>query len=109
YSAYEGGTRMPTIFYWPSKIKPGVSNALVNQVDFYASFAKMTRQSLSANEAPDSYDMLESLMGASDSGRQTMMEEAFTFALRDGDWKYIAPQTKATPDWLKNKDIATGL
>ena len=38
-----------------------------------------------------------------------MLEEAFTLALRSGTWKYIAPQTKPTPDWLKNKNVATGL
>lgn len=38
-----------------------------------------------------------------------MLEEAFTMSIRVGKWKYIAPQTKATPDWLVNKDIKTGL
>ena len=38
-----------------------------------------------------------------------MLEEAFTLALRKNDWKYIAPQKKSTPDWLKNKKIETGL
>lgn len=42
YSAFEAGTRVPAIVYWPSKVKPGVSSALVSQVDFYASFAKLT-------------------------------------------------------------------
>lgn len=38
-----------------------------------------------------------------------MLEEAFTLGLRMGGWKYIAPQTKPTPDWLKNKKIESGL
>jgi arylsulfatase A-like enzyme len=109
YSAYEGGTRVPTIIHWPSKIKPGVSSALVNQVDFYASFAKLTGQQLGAKEAPDSYDILSALLGKSTTGRQTMLEESFTLAIRNGSWKYIAPQTKPTPVWLKDKDVATGL
>jgi len=109
YSAYEGGTRVPTIIYWPSKIKPGVSSALINQVDFYASFAKLTGQQLSENEAPDSYDILPALLGKSMTGRQTMLEESFTLAVRNGSWKYIAPQAKGTPLWLKDKDVATGL
>jgi arylsulfatase A-like enzyme len=109
YSAYEGGTRVPTIIYWQSKIKPGISSALINQVDFYASFAKLTGQQLNTIEAPDSYNMLPALLGESATGRQTMLEEAFTLAVRDGNWKYIAPQTKPTPVWLKDKDVATGL
>ena len=46
YSAYEAGTRMPTIAYWPGKIKPAKSNALFSQVDFYASIAALTGHKL---------------------------------------------------------------
>ncbi len=109
YSAYEAGTRMPTIAYWPGEIKPAVSPALFSQVDFYASLAALVGHTLKPNEAPDSYNMLNVLMGKSQSGRNNMLEESFTLALRLGDWKYIAAQTKPTPDWLKNKDVATGL
>ncbi|CAL1516831.1 arylsulfatase [Chitinophaga sp. MM2321] len=109
YSAYEGGTRVPTIVSWPAKIKPGISNSLVNQVDFYASFAALTGQPLNEQEAPDSYNMLPALLGQSLVGRQTMLEESFTLALRNNNWKFIAPQTKGTPAWLKDKDVETGL
>lgn len=109
YSAYEAGTRVPTIVYWPGQVKPGISKALVNQVDLYASFAELTNQKLNSEDAPDSYNMLTSWLGKSTKGRDIMIEESFTLALRDNDWKYIAPQNKATPDWLKNKTIETGL
>lgn len=109
YSALEAGTRMPTIVYWPGRVKPGVSNALFSQVDFYASMAALVGHKLQPDEAPDSYDMLDVLLGKSKKGRTDMLEEAYTLALRSGDWKYIAPQTKPTPAWMKNKDIATGL
>lgn len=109
YSAFEAGTRMPTIVYWPGKVEPGVSDALFSQVDFFASFATLTNQKLKPDEAPDSFDMIDVLTGKSKKGRTTMLEEAYTLALRSGNWKYIAPQTKPTPDWLKNKHIATGL
>ncbi len=33
YSNFEGGTRVPFIVRWPRDVKPGVSNALVSQVD----------------------------------------------------------------------------
>ena len=109
YSAYEGGTRVPTIVYWPSNVRPAVSNALVSQVDFYASLAALTGQTLSPQEAPDSYNMLPVLLGKTATGRRSMLEEAFTLALRNGTWKYIAAQTKGTPVWLKEKDVKTGL
>ncbi|MNS84455.1 Arylsulfatase [compost metagenome] len=110
YSAYEAGTRVPTIVYWPSKVKPGKSQALISQVDLFASFAKLIGVKIQNKEtAVDSYDMLDVLMGRSNKGRKYMVEEAFTMSIREDNWKYIAPQNKSTPEWLANKDVATGL
>ena len=39
YSAFEAGTRVPLIISWPKQIKPQVSDALLSQMDFMASFA----------------------------------------------------------------------
>lgn len=42
YLAYEGATRMPTLIQWPARINKGiVSDALISQVDFLASFASL--------------------------------------------------------------------
>jgi arylsulfatase A len=109
YSIFEAGTRVPTIIYWPSRIKQGVSDALFNQVDLYASFASLIGHKLDPTEAPDSYNMLPVLLGKSDRGREIMLEEAFTLALRKGNWKYIEPQSRSTPTWLKDKKVETGL
>lgn len=109
YSAYEGGTRMPTIVYWPAKVAAGQSDALMNQVDLYASLASLTGHKLQNGEAPDSFDFLDAWTGKSKKGREYMLEESFTMSLRMNEWKYIAPQTKGTPDWLRNKNIAVGL
>ncbi|MBK0384068.1 arylsulfatase [Pedobacter sp. SD-b] len=109
YSIYEAGTRVPTVVYWPEKVKPGTSEALVNQVDLFASLAKLTGQKLAPKDAPDSFDVLDALLGKSKTGRDVMLEEGFTLALRDNNWKFIAPQSKPTPNWLKNKNIASGL
>lgn len=110
YSAYEAGTRVPTIAYWPGIIKPGKSNALISQVDFFASLANLVGQNISDKSvAPDSFDMFPVLLGDAKNGRDELVEESFTLCLRSGDWKYIAPQTKSTPGWLANKDVASGL
>ena len=108
YSAFEAGTRVSTIVYWPGKVKPGISNAMMNQVDLFASFAALTGQTLQPSDAPDSYNMLDTWLGKTTKGRTTMLEESFTLGLRQGDWKYIAPQTNAAPAWMKNKKIETG-
>lgn len=113
YSSFEGGTRVPMIVRWPSKIKGGQkSNALFSHLDFYASFADLVDYDLKAGEAVDSENVLAALTGASQKGRQEMVEEAFTMSYRKGDWKYIEPiaKKKRIPNFMDlNKNIEGGL
>ena len=89
YSLFEGGTRVPLLVRWPEKIKPGVSEALVGQVDFLASLAALTGQSVDSKSAPDSQNVLPALLGQSKTGRETLVEHSGTVTLRQGNWKYI--------------------
>ncbi|PWD98921.1 sulfatase family protein [Marinilabilia rubra] len=110
YSAFEGGTRVPTIVYWPAKIKPGESDALWGHMDLYASIAEIVGHELSDNEAPDSFNVLDAITGASDEGREYLLEEAYTFSLRKGDFKYIQPVEEIKNSWIENsKGIESGL
>ena len=89
YSAFEGGTRVPFIVRWPKRVQPGVSDALVCQVDFLATFAAFTGQSLKSDDAPDSDNVLSALLGESKTGRDHLIEHAGVLSLRQGPWKYI--------------------
>lgn len=109
YSIYEAGTRMPTIVYWPGHVKPGVSGALLSQVDLYASLAKLVGEQVQPGNAPDSEELLDAWLGKTEKGRDVMLEESYTLGLRMDNWKYIDPQSGTTPDWLKNKKIESGL
>jgi arylsulfatase A-like enzyme len=93
YSSYDGGTRVPFILRYPDAVKPGVSDALVCHVDFYASFASMLGQSLEADAAPDSEDVLNALFGRSSKGRDELVVEGSrgNTIMRQGDWAYIPP------------------
>ena len=93
YSAFEGGTRVVFIVRWKKKIKSGVSDALVSQVDLLASFAALTGQTLSAGDAPDSFDQLKTLLGISKTGRDWIIEQSLNnrLSIIKGDWKYIEP------------------
>lgn len=88
-SNFEGGTRVPFIVRWPTRVKPGVSGALVCQIDFLASFAALASQKLDAEAAPDSFDVLPALLGESDSGRDSVVELGSGLALRQGRLKFI--------------------
>ncbi len=82
YSVLEGGTRVPFMVRWPAKIKGGKdSDAIVSQMDIYASLAKLLGQE---NDAPDSMDTLDAFLGTSDKGRQQLVIDSK--GLRDGDW-----------------------
>lgn len=95
YSVYEGGTRMPFMARWPARIKPGVSEALVGQMDLAASFAALTGQKLAEDAAPDSFNVLPALVGESRQGRDHIVEQGGTLAIRKGPWKLIPPREAA--------------
>ena len=112
YSAYEAGHRLPTIAYWPKGILPGqVSDALIGQIDLYASLAALIGHPLAEVEAPDSHNVLDALLGKSAKGREYLMLESFTFAIRKGDYKYIQPTANLSPrNWIEgSKNVESGL
>jgi arylsulfatase A len=108
YSAYEAGTRVPTILFWPGRIRPKESNALLSQIDLLASLASLVGQSV-ANENTDSENYLDAWLGEKKTGREVMIEESFTLALREKEWKYIRPHKGTIPAWMSGKDIEPGL
>lgn len=108
YSSFEGGTRIPFLVRWPQTIKPGESNALISQIDFLASLARLTGQDLLPEEAPDSIDVLPALLGQSRDGREHLVQQAMGgyLSLRMRQWKYIAPGEG--DKIMANKNIETG-
>ena len=92
YSNFEGGTRVPFIVRWPGHVSAGSSSALVCQIDLLASLAKMTGTALP--DARDSENIVNALLGKSQTGRTELVEEAGALSLRQGNWKYIEPNNK---------------
>jgi arylsulfatase A-like enzyme len=112
FSAFEGGTRVPTILHYPNKVKPGVSDALMSQIDVYASIANYVGVELAPNEAIDSEMHLDAWFNADKDARTALIEESHTLALRVGDWKYIQPIKKGEQRnnyLLENKLMEAGL
>jgi arylsulfatase A-like enzyme len=93
-SIFEGGTRLPFIARWPGKIKPGVSDALICQVDMLASFAALTGQTLAEADGPDSFNVLPDLLGEKTAQpcREYLIEQSnggSALGFRKGTWKYV--------------------
>lgn len=106
YSSYEAGTRVPLLVSWPGKIKPQVSNALVCQIDFMASFSKFLNKQLPAEHGEDSENMMDVLLGKSTQGRNVLVEQGFqSFAVVKGDWKYIEPHNGPAKNELTNTEL----
>ena len=76
------------------------------QIDFLASFAALTGQTLGPGDAPDSTVVLDALLGESRTGRDHLVEQAGTLSLIKGDWKYIEPSQGAK--YNKNTNTETG-
>lgn len=113
YSAFEGGTRVPTLLRWPARVKPnaarpGVSNALVSQIDLLASLAQLTGQTVPSEQAPDSRNQLPAWLGEDGTGRDHVVEHAVsgTLSLIRDDWKYIEPSQGVK--LIKNTNTETG-
>jgi arylsulfatase A-like enzyme len=109
YSIYEAGTRMPTIVSWPGEVKPGISRALLSQVDLYASFADLVGQELNENDALDSENLIEAWTGKTQQGREILFEQAYAYAIRQGRYKYIQPKKNASvAQWFDLKFVDPG-
>ncbi|MGV3764629.1 MAG: sulfatase family protein [Chitinophagaceae bacterium] len=108
YSALEGGTRVPFIVKWPAEIKPGVSNALVSQIDLLASFAGMFNLKIPAGDAMDSEDHLQTFLGKTTKGRTVYVEQGGALVLLAGDWKYLPPNNGAPNTNPSLTNIETG-
>lgn len=106
YSRFEGGIRIPFLVSRPSHIRPGVSRALVGQVDLLASFASMLGAAVPAD--CDSVDVYAALTGGDAVGRSEIFAEGTrgTMVLRQGKWLYIEPDDGSP--FLRAVNIETG-
>lgn len=91
---YEGGIRIPLVLRWPG-VAPAamVSNQPLQLNDFLATFAALLGQPLGPKDGSDSFDLLAAFRG--ETGLFPERPLIFQgrggfFAVRRGDWKYIA-------------------
>ena len=94
YSRFEGGIRVPFFLSWPGTVQPGISGALVSQVDFLASFAALLGQTV---PACDSENVMDALLGREGFGREEIYADTTGSGrvLRMGKWLYIEPSEGA--------------
>lgn len=105
YSNFEAGTRIPLIVSWPKEVKPSVSNALVSQIDLFASMASLMGKKMEPGAGVDSQDYLDAFLGKDKKGRDYVMEFAGVLSVSTGEWKYITPNNKSAYNKLTNTEL----
>jgi arylsulfatase A-like enzyme len=109
YQIYEGGTRVPLLTYWPGHVHPGVSSALLSQVDLLTSLADLAGITPPSDAGPDSQDLLAALFNANVAGRDQLVEQAEKdLAIRKGNWKLIPAANRAPLKQLEEGDTSSG-
>ena len=88
-TGYEGGQRVPAIFWGPGRVKPAVVSRMGSTLDLLPTIANMARLKLPADRPYDGYDLTPVLTGGDATPRKEMFFYHGTriFAARKGDFK----------------------
>lgn len=108
FTTWEGGHRVPTVAYWPSRIAPGgVTGALTSTLDIFPTFAALANATLPANRSFDGLDLTSLLLqGSQQVGDATTLGHETLFhpdqfgqlsAMRLGKFKVHFRLTQAPP------------
>jgi len=107
YSSFEAGTRVPLLARWPARIPARTtSDALFCQIDFLATFAALTGESIPEGCGPDSRNLLPALLGEDRNGREHLVQQAGALSIRKGRWKLI--EAARGPAVNRQVNIETG-
>jgi len=88
-TTFEGGQRVPTIFWWPGTIEPRTIHELGSTLDLMATVATISGAELPKDRTLDSFDLSEVLLRGGTSPRREMFfwTNAQLHAVRVGPWK----------------------
>ena len=94
---YEGGVRVPCVWYWPEKIQPGSSHdGLMYIGDLYNTFINLGQGSLNQDLPLDGIDMSSMIFKGDSSSREEIafeVSQSVRFpAIRKGDFKLIGDE-----------------
>jgi len=86
---FEGGHRVPAIFYWPGQIQPAVMAGMGSTLDILPTFCQLSGISAPVDRVLDGVDLSSSLMKKTASPRKVMYfyRDTKLFAIRKGPFK----------------------
>ena len=90
-SLHEGGVRVPTIFYWPARLKPRIVEEPLHMVDVMPTVLALAGGVGSPDHPFDGKDIWPSLTEGRPSPHEYILinVEAFRGAIRKGNWKLV--------------------
>jgi len=96
--------------HWSGKVRAGISDALVSQIDMLGTMASLTGRSEVNSIPEDSQDQLSAWLGIDPDGRDYVIGAASSLTILTRDWKYIepnngSPYNKLTRTELGNKQV----
>ena len=94
---FEGGQRVPTIFWAPDRFPPGVVDQMGSTIDMMATFASLSGTKSPTDRKMDSYDLSPALLGTGKSPRQEFFywNTGQLNGVRSGPWKLHTEQREA--------------
>jgi arylsulfatase A-like enzyme len=96
-TTFEGGQRVPTIFWGPGNVVPGIVNEIGSTLDIINTFASLSQTTTPQDRKMDGYDLSPLLRGEKISPRNEFYywARAELFAVRSGPWKLHIQQKEA--------------
>ena len=90
-SLHEGGVRVPTIFYWPAKLKPRIVDEPLAMVDVMPTVLALAGAEGGPDHPFDGKDIWPVLADGAPSPHEDVLinVEAFRGAIRKGNWKLV--------------------
>ena len=86
---FEGGMRVPAIFWWPGKIEKGVVRDLATTLDLLPTFCNLSKTALRNDRTYDGYDLSPLITGTGKSEREVVYyyRGQKVYAVRKGSFK----------------------
>lgn len=109
-TTFEGGQRVPGIFWGPGLVKPGVVHEMGSTLDLISTFASLAEVSLPSDRKLDGYDLAPVLKGGKEPGPRNIFHYWSTsgklFAIRSGKWKLHLQQAKPVDYGIPTEPLA---
>ena len=89
-TTFEGGMREPTIFWWPSKLSPGVQMEMGATMDLLPTFCALAGAEAPTDRTLDGHNLAPLLLGQTEKSPRDQVfywREEKLYAIRVGPWK----------------------